>query len=86
MSKKTELSYDARLLRCAHLNVLEIADVVVMTNLSERYIRQMIADREIPHHINQRGRISFLKSDIENWLLGTRVATTEELNRAIRTR
>lgn len=86
MSKKIELSYDARLLRCAHLNVLEIADVVVMTNLSERYIRQMIADREIPHHVNSRGRISFCKTEIEEWLLGTKVATTEELNRAIRTR
>lgn len=79
MSRKQDLTYDARLMRCSHLNVLELADVAVMCNLSERYIRQMIADREIPHHVNSRGRISFLKTEIEEWLLGQRVATAQEL-------
>ncbi len=78
MTKKS-IGYDERLKRCQHLNVLEVADVAVMINRSENRVRHLVKDRAIPHYCNERGNITFLKSEIEEWLLGVKVATGLEL-------
>ncbi|MBD5326811.1 MAG: helix-turn-helix domain-containing protein [Bacteroides sp.] len=79
MAKKPILGYDERLRRCQCLNVLEVADVAVMMNRSENRIRHMVQARAIPHYCNERGNITFLKSEIEEWLLGRRIATETEI-------
>lgn len=79
MAKKSALSYDERLKRCMYLNVLEVADVAVMINRTENRIRHMVKDRAIPHYCNERGNICFLKSEVEEWMLGRRISTEAEL-------
>ena len=80
MAKKTILGYEERLKRCLYLNVLEVADVAVMINRSENRIRHMVSERAIPHYCNERGNITFLKTEIEEWMLGQKVSTEAELS------
>lgn len=79
MAKKSILGYDERLKRCRYLNVLEVADVAVMINRTENRVRHLVRERAIPHYCNERGRITFLKSEVEEWMLGQRVSTQTEL-------
>ena len=86
MCKKAVVTTADRLQRIACLNILEVADVAVMLNISESRVRHLVAGREIPHHRNERGRISFLKSEVESWQLGTKVLTANELQQQAVTR
>lgn len=79
MAKKTILGYDERLKRCQYLNVLEVADVAVMINRTENRIRHLVRERAILHYCNERGNITFLKSEIEEWMLGQRISTETEI-------
>ena len=79
MARKVSLGYDERLKRCQHLNVLEVADVAVMINRTESRVRHLISQRAIPHYCNERGNITFLKSEIEEWMLGNKVSTLSEI-------
>ncbi len=79
MNKRTTLTYQQRLNRCDLLQVLEVGDVAVMLNLSESRVRHLTQDRLIPHYRNSRGQITFLKSEVEKYQLGTRVPTAAEL-------
>lgn len=86
MAKKATLGYDQRLKRCQHLNVLEVADVAVMINRTENRVRHLVRERAIPHYCNERGNISFLKTEIEQWMLGRKVATETEIQSHVSTR
>lgn len=69
------------LLRIRLSDVLTVKEVALLTGKSESRIRHMVTERSIPHYRNGRGQISFLKSEIEEWKLGERVATHEETER-----
>lgn len=86
MAKKTALGFDERLKRCQYLNVLEVADVAVMINRTENRVRHLVRERGIPHYCNERGNISFLKSEIEEWMLGKKIATETEILSQVSTR
>ena len=59
--------------------VLDINDVAQLTGYSVKYLRTMIASRDIPYY--KRGnRLFFNREEIEDWMMGTRIPTKEEMN------
>jgi len=59
--------------------VLDINDTAQLTGYSVKYLRQLIAKRDIPHY--RRGnRLYFSRDEIEGWMTGTRIPTKEEMN------
>lgn len=64
--------------------VLDVAEVAILLRVSESRIRHLVMDREIPHYKKNNGKVTFRKSEIEQWRLGTRVPTAEEIrNKAV---
>jgi len=62
----------------ASKTVLDINDVAQLTGYSVKYLRLLIARREIPHY--RRGnRLYFNREEIEDWMMGTRIPTNEEM-------
>jgi len=63
----------------ASKTVLDINDVAQLTGYSVKYLRLLIAKREIPHY--RRGnRLYFNRDEIEDWMMGERIPTKEEMN------
>lgn len=79
-AKKKQLSTSELILRLGVIEVLDVEDVALLIKRSEDRVRHMCADREIPHYKNEQGQISFRKSEIEEWRLGTRIPTTNEIH------
>ena len=68
-----------RMTLLAAKNVLVLDDVALLTGYSKKYLRLLIAKREIPHY--RRGnRLYFSRDEIEDWMMGERVPTKEEMN------
>jgi len=60
-------------------DVLDIKDVAELTGYSVKYLRLLIAKRDIPHY--RRGnRLFFNREEIEDWMMGERIPTREEIN------
>ena len=60
-------------------SVLDIKDTAELTGYSVKYLRLLIAKREIPHY--RRGnRLYFNRDEIEDWMMGERIPTKEEIN------
>lgn len=58
--------------------VLDINDTAELTGYSVKYLRLLIAKRDIPHY--RRGnRLSFNRDEIEDWMMGERIPTNEEI-------
>ena len=61
-------------------NVLDINDTAAITGYTVKYLRLLIARREIPHY--RRGnRIYFNRDEIEDWMMGERIPTKEEMKK-----
>ena len=68
-----------RMTLLAAKNVLVLDDVALLTGYSKKYLRLLIAKREIPHY--RRGnRLYFSRDEIEDWMMGERIPTKEEMN------
>ena len=59
--------------------VLNVKEAAALIDRSESRVLHLMSDRQIPYYKNDRGQISFLKSELEAWTLGTKVPTAEEL-------
>ncbi len=60
--------------------VLSVKEVAALLGRTENRIRHLVSAREIPHYKNERGQVSFRKSEIEEWQLGQRIPTNAEIN------
>lgn len=59
-------------------NVLSVKECAMLIGYTEKYLRLMIAQHEIPHY--RRGnRIYFNRAEVESWMLGQRVSSNEEI-------
>ncbi len=61
--------------------VLDVTEVAILLRKSESRIRHMVMDREIPHYKLPNGSLAFRKSEIEQWRLGTRIPTNDEIRK-----
>lgn len=67
-----------RMTLLAAKNVLVLDDVALLTGYSKKYLRLLIARREIPHY--RRGnRLYFSRDEIDDWMLEQRVPTNGEI-------
>lgn len=63
----------------ASKTVLDINETAELTGYSVKYLRLLISRREIPHY--RRGnRLYFNRDEIEDWMMGERIPTKEEMN------
>lgn len=60
-------------------SVLDVKEVAIYIRRSESRVRALVNNCEIPHYTKPGGRITFRKSEIDDWLLGKRVPTKDEL-------
>lgn len=71
-----------RMTLLAAKNVLTLEDTALLTGYTPKYLRQLVADRDIPHY--KRGnRLFFDRSDIEAWMKEHPVRTRNELKQLI---
>lgn len=80
MSIEQRLERIEALMSMSVSEVLTVKEVAILIKKSESRVRHMVADRDIPHYKNDKGQISFRKSEIEAWRLGQRVPTNAEVN------
>jgi len=69
-----------RLERMAALskNVLTIDEVAMLTGYTVKYLRQLIARHELTYY--RRGnRLYFNRNEVENWMMGQRIPSNEEI-------
>lgn len=77
----SKLTTEQLLLRIGITNVLDVEDVALLIKRSADRVRRMVNAREIPHYKNEQGRITFRKSEIEEWRSqGIRIPTTTEIH------
>lgn len=58
--------------------VLNVADLTIILGLSRSRIYHLISARDIPHY--KKGKLVFFKkTEIEDWLLESRIPTNQEL-------
>lgn len=86
MSIEQRLERIEALMSMSVTEVLTVKEVAILIKKSESRVRHMVADRDIPHYKNDKGQISFRKSEIEAWRLGQRVPTNAEMNSQAATR
>ncbi|MBD5226884.1 MAG: helix-turn-helix domain-containing protein [Bacteroidales bacterium] len=67
------------LLRMQTIDVVGCKEAAALLNISESRIYHMCASRMIPHYRNSRNRIQFSRRELEEWVLGDRIPTEEEL-------
>lgn len=78
MSIEQRLERIENLLAMTSKKVLSVKEVAALIGRSESRIRHLVSQREIPHYKNDKGQVSFLRSEIEEWQLGQRIPTTTE--------
>ena len=60
-------------------NVLDINEAAMLTGYTVKYLRLLIAQHALPYY--RRGnRLFFCRAEVENWMMGTRIPTKEEMN------
>ena len=79
MSIEQHLERIEALLAIRTKEVLTVKEVAALLDRSEVRIRALCSQLEIPHYKNDRGQVSFLKSEIEEWRLGKKVLTNSEI-------
>ena len=58
--------------------VLDINETAMLTGYTVKYLRLLIARRGIPYY--RRGnRLYFCRAEVEDWMMGSRIPTTEEM-------
>lgn len=78
MSIEQRLERIETLLILSAKEVLSVKEVAALISRSESRVRHLVSQREIPHYKNDKGQVSFRKSEIESWLLGQKIPTAAE--------
>ena len=62
----------------ASKEVLDVNETAQLTGYTVKYLRLLISRREIPHY--RRGnRIFFNRDEVEEWMMGNRIPTIDEV-------
>lgn len=68
-----------RLTLIAAKPVLDIQEAVLFTGFSLGHLYRLTSNKEIPHYKKDR-KLYFKKSELEEWMLETRVLTNDEID------
>lgn len=67
-------------LTAATKQVLTVKEAAMLTGMSERTIYKYCNERRFPHYKSAGGKMTYFKrSEVEEWMCHTRVATIEEI-------
>ncbi|WP_252508050.1 helix-turn-helix transcriptional regulator [Treponema denticola] len=61
---------------------MNMKQVMELTGYTQSYIYNLVHKKMIPVYKPNGGRLFFVKEEIEQWLLGGRQMTSEEMNAA----
>lgn len=67
-------------------SIMTVDDLSAYLGLQSTYIRKLTYNREIPHYKPSGKKLYFLREEIDEWVLSSRVATAEELREEARRR
>lgn len=65
-------------------NVLDVQEAAIYTRLSKQHIYRLTSNKQIPHFKKAR-KLYFKKSELEDWMLESKVLTEEEVQREAET-
>lgn len=68
-----------RLTLIAAKPILDIQEAVLFTGFSLGHLYRLTSNKEIPHYKKDR-KLYFKKSELEEWMLETRVLTNDEID------
>lgn len=60
-------------------SVLNINEAAFILGMQPRTVRKMVLEHTIPVYKPNRSVLYFKKSDLENWMLKNRIASSEEI-------
>lgn len=60
-------------------DVLTFNEVAIYTGFSKSYLYKLTSTRRIPHYCPTGKVLFFNRIEVENWLQGNRIATTNEI-------
>lgn len=61
-------------------NVLDVQEAAIYTRLSVQHLYRLTSNKQIPHFKKSR-KLYFKKSELEDWMLESKVLTEEEVQR-----
>lgn len=68
----------------AERKILGNAEAAKLLGVTEGSLRQMRYTHTIPYYKNKTGsRVYYLQSELEDWMLATRIATADEVNEKV---
>lgn len=73
-------------IKVTHKSIMSVNDLAIYLDLSPAYIRKMTHNKEVPHYKPNGKKLYFLKEDIDDWILSSRVMTSEEISKEARKR
>ncbi|MBD5312482.1 MAG: helix-turn-helix domain-containing protein [Bacteroides sp.] len=79
MSIEERLERIEALLSIGVKEVLNVREAAAMLGISADRVRHLVSDKVLPHYRNAAGRVTFLRSELTDWCLATRVPTQKEI-------
>lgn len=65
--------------RLEQKSIMTVDDLSAYLDLQPSYIRKMTHNKKIPYYKPNEKKLYFLREEIDEWVLSSRVATAEEL-------
>lgn len=78
MSIDERLQNIEKLIIISSKNALNVKEAAVMLDISESRLRHLVSQKEIPHY-KQNSKVFFKKSELEDWMLQTKVKSNYEI-------
>lgn len=78
MSADERLERIERLILISSKEALTVSEVALMLGISESRVRHLTSEKELPYY-KQGKNTYFKKSEVEKWMLSTRVPTNAEI-------
>ena len=83
---KQQLNRIETICKKSEKTVFNMDDAAVYMEISKSYLYRLVSYRKVPFYKGAGGKMTFFKrTDLDDWLLHKRVATTEELEIAAAT-
>jgi excisionase family DNA binding protein len=79
----TELQEIKQLTMLGNKKALTMDDASLYTALSKSHLYKLVCAKKIPYYKSQGGKLTYFdKSELEQWMLNRRIATSDELDTA----
>lgn len=73
-------------LQISQKKIMTVEELSVYLSLQPAYIRKMTHNREIPYYKPGGKKLYFLREEIDEWVLSSRISTAEEIRSEAKSR